>query len=114
MLWKRLLFGRCTLCVVFDVLAFGFESTYNFGWFDANVLLTMTNHRYYYCPTGCMGIYHSFAQITLAQFYGMPSEKPFAFAFVAHGVGYFLNILVGGISLCVSRHGAFVAFRFSC
>ena len=79
-------------------LAFGFENTYNFGWFDANVLLTMTTIGITIAPTpGAWGIYHSFAQITLAQFYGIPSEKALAFAFVAHGVGYFLNILVGGI-----------------
>lgn len=79
-------------------LAFGFEKTYNFGWFDANVLLTMTTIGITIGATpGAWGFYHYFAQVTLAQFYGVPSGQAVAFAFVAHGVGYFLNILVGGI-----------------
>ncbi|MFY8001127.1 MAG: lysylphosphatidylglycerol synthase transmembrane domain-containing protein [Candidatus Kapaibacteriota bacterium] len=95
----------------FMFLAFGFEKSYNFGWFDANVLLTMTTIGITIAPTpGAWGIYHSFAQITLAQFYGIPSEKALAFAFVAHGVGYFLNIFVGGIFF-MREHARGISWR---
>jgi uncharacterized protein (TIRG00374 family) len=92
-------------------LAFGFNSAYGLGWFDANVLLTMTTIGITIAPTpGAWGIYHYFAQVTLNQFYGVPSEKAVAFAFVAHGVGYFLNIAVGGLFF-MREHARGISWR---
>jgi hypothetical protein len=48
-------------------------------------------------PTpGAFGVYHSFAQITLSKFYGVPPEIALAYAAVAHGIGYIVQIVVGG------------------
>jgi hypothetical protein len=92
-------------------LAFGFDKSYNFGWFDANVLLTMTTIGITIGATpGAWGFYHYFAQVTLAQFYGIPSELAVAFAFVAHGVGYFLNIIVGGLFF-MREHAKGISWR---
>jgi glycosyltransferase 2 family protein len=93
-----LIWGLYLVPLYLMFVAFGFTDKYSFGWFDANVLLTMTTIGITIAPTpGAWGIYHSFAQITLVQFYGVPAGQAVAFAFVAHGVGYFLNIIVGGI-----------------
>jgi glycosyltransferase 2 family protein len=98
MLETMLIWGLYLVPLYCMFLAFGFTDRYGLGWFDANVLLTMTTIGITIAPTpGAWGIYHSFAQITLAQFYGIPTGQAVAFAFVAHGVGYFLNIIVGGI-----------------
>jgi uncharacterized protein (TIRG00374 family) len=114
--WRVLLetaaiWGLYLVPLYFTFLAFGFEKAYNFGWFDANVLLTMTTIGITIAPTpGAWGIYHSFAQITLVQFYGVPGEQALAFAFVAHGVGYFLNILVGGLFF-MREHALGISWR---
>ncbi|MCS6808326.1 MAG: lysylphosphatidylglycerol synthase transmembrane domain-containing protein [Bacteroidota bacterium] len=92
------IWGLYLVPIYFTFVAFGFDTAYKFGWFDANVLLTMTTIGITIGATpGAWGFYHYFAQVTLAQFYGVPSEQAVAFAFVAHGIGYFVNIIVGGL-----------------
>lgn len=96
LLETALIWGLYLVPLYMMFMAFGFDTRYGFSWFDANVLLTMTTIAITIAPTpGAWGIYHSFAQITLVKFYGIPSEEALAFAFIAHGVGYFLNIAVG-------------------
>jgi hypothetical protein len=98
LLETALIWGLYLVPLYMMFLAFGFDTRYGFGWFDANVLLTMTTIGITIAPTpGAWGMYHSFAQITLARFYGVSIEEALAFAFLAHGVGYFLNIVVGSI-----------------
>ncbi len=98
LLETALIWGLYLVPLYMMFLAFNFDTRYGFSWFDANVLLTMTTIGITIAPTpGAWGIYHSFAQITLTRFYGVPSEEALAFAFLAHGVGYFLNIIVGAM-----------------
>ncbi len=76
--------------------AFGFDTQYGLTFLDANVLLTITTIAFLIAPTpGAFGVYHSFAQITLVKFYGVPPEPALAFAFVAHGAGFLLQMSVG-------------------
>lgn len=85
--------------------AFDFQSQLHLTLFDANVLCVITSLAIAVAPSpGAIGVYHYFAQITLTKFYGMNSETALAYATIAHGIGFFVPVLVG--PLFMMREGA--------
>jgi uncharacterized protein (TIRG00374 family) len=102
-LWWRVVAETLPIWILYSLplyltfFAFDFDSLYGLTFLDANVLLTITTIAFLIAPTpGAFGFYHSFAQITLVNFYGVPPEPALAFAFVAHGAGFIVQMLVGG------------------
>lgn len=85
--------------------AFDFQSQLHLTMFDANVLCVITSLAIAVAPSpGAIGVYHYFAQITLTKFYGMNSETALAYATIAHGIGFFVPVLIG--PLFMMREGS--------
>lgn len=82
------------------VLSLDLHDYYAFGLIDANVLCVIASMGIAVAVTpGAVGIYHLFLTTAMESLYGLPTEKAFAYAVLAHAVGYFANLLLGGIFL---------------
>ncbi len=76
--------------------AFDFHLQRPLTMFDANVLCVITSLAIAAAPSpGAIGVYHWCAQITLTKFYGIDPETALAYATIAHGVGFFVPMLMG-------------------
>lgn len=101
-LWWRVIAETIPIWILYSLplyltfFAFNFDTLYGLNFLDANILLTITTIAFLIAPTpGAFGFYHSFAQITLVSFYGVPAEAALAYAFVTHGAGFILQMVVG-------------------
>jgi uncharacterized protein (TIRG00374 family) len=102
-LWWRIVVETVMIWVLYSVpvyfsfLAFGFDAKYGLTFLDSNVIFTITTIAYLIAPTpGAFGVYHTLAQLGLMKIYGVQAEEALAFAFVTHGVGYMLQLILGG------------------
>ncbi len=81
--------------------SFGFnQAPYNLGFDDAILLIVISGVAFSISPTpGAIGVFHFLIQNTLVKLYGVSSEAALAYATVNHGIGYLLQVVVGGLFL---------------
>ena len=81
--------------------SFGFDKApYGLGMDDAILLIVISGVAFTISPTpGALGVFHFLIQNTLVKLYGISSEAALAYATVNHGIGYLLQVVVGGIFL---------------
>jgi glycosyltransferase 2 family protein len=102
-LWWRIVAETVGIWVAYSVpmyfafMSFGFDTRYGLSFLDANLIFTISTIAYLIAPTpGAFGVYHTLVQQGLVRLCGVPAEEALAFAFVTHGVGYVIQLLVGG------------------
>jgi hypothetical protein len=81
--------------------SFGFDhAPYNMGFDDAILLIVISGIAFTISPTpGAIGVFHFFIQNTLVRLYNVNPEAALAYATVNHGIGYLVQVVVGGIFL---------------
>lgn len=81
--------------------SFGFEQEpYSLGVSDAILLLVISGIAFTISPTpGALGVYHFLIQNTLVKLYGVNPAAALAYATVTHGIGYLVQVGIGGLFL---------------
>jgi len=76
--------------------AFSF-ATHGLDFLDSVLLLVSSGIAFTIAPTpGSVGVFHIVVKLILVSFYGIQPEQALAFATVNHGVGYLVQVLLGG------------------
>jgi len=76
--------------------AFSF-ATHGLDFLDSVLLLVSSGIAFTIAPTpGSIGVFHIVVKIILVNFYGIDPAQALAFATVNHGVGYLVQIVIGG------------------
>lgn len=81
--------------------SFGFQNApYYLGLEDAVLLIVISGIAFSISPTpGAIGVFHFFIQNTLVKLYGISPEAALAYATVTHGIGYLIQVGIGGLFL---------------
>lgn len=76
--------------------AFSF-ATHGLDFLDSVLLLVSSGIAFTIAPTpGSVGVFHIVVKLILVSFYGIQPEQALAFATVNHGVGYLVQVVIGG------------------
>jgi len=76
--------------------AFSF-ATHGLDFLDSVLLLVSSGIAFTIAPTpGSVGVFHIVVKLILVNFYGIQPEQALAFATVNHGVGYLVQVVLGG------------------
>jgi glycosyltransferase 2 family protein len=102
-LWWRVVAETVGIWIAYSVpmylsfIAFGFDTRYGLSFLDANLIFTISTVAYLIAPTpGAFGVYHTLVSQGLTRLFSVPPAEALAFAFVTHGVGYVVQLLLGG------------------
>lgn len=80
--------------------SFGFDKTHGLGFSDAVLLIVISGVAFTISPApGAIGFFHVFIQTTLMNLYGINKEAALAYATINHGIGYIIQVGVGGLCL---------------
>lgn len=81
--------------------SFGFQNApMNLHFEDAILLIVISGIAFSISPTpGAIGVYHFLIQNTLVKLYGIGPEEALAYATVTHGIGYIIQVGIGGLFL---------------
>jgi glycosyltransferase 2 family protein len=90
-----------TIPNLFVFYSFGFDGApYNMGFDDAILLIVISGIAFTISPVpGALGVFHILIQNTLMNLYGVGKEEALAYATIVHGVGYLVQVVVGGAFL---------------
>ncbi|MGE5480028.1 MAG: lysylphosphatidylglycerol synthase transmembrane domain-containing protein [Chloroflexota bacterium] len=77
---------------------FDFHVAHQMGMADAFMLLIVTGIGVTIAPTpGAIGVYHSIVVIYLTKLYNVDANTAFAYATVAHGMSFLVQVIFGGL-----------------